>query len=364
MSSSQTGQQLELLSQEELVVKSNRFITAKYDWSPTEHRIIAMMIAQLQKGDSSFDVQNVRIRDIREMSGTDSKDLYSRGEEICQKLLAQTIEVRTYNADGRREYEGYNLLSKCKYVEGSGVIRAKFNEDMRPFLLELRRRFTMYGLQYVMRLRSQYSIRIYETLKMREGLGFNRMTIDDLREMLMITDKYTGSFSQVKAKVLEPARKEIKEKCDVYFTYHVEREGRTPVAINFMIHSNDDVEPAMDPDEIDQLEAARGTSGEAQARALPEGASGTRPERPSPSREHAAADATAEAGERRPPRLDGYEMFLKELSQDDLSATTDAELKAMREKAEAHVDEQNPDAGAAVRASEVYRTLLRLWRER
>lgn len=345
MAGQQPKHQLSLIPQDELVVKSNEFITAKYDWSPTEHRIIAMMIAQLKKDESSFSVQTVRIRDLREMSHTDSKDLYRRGEEICQKLLAQKIEIRSVDAEGNREYEGYNLLSKCKYQEGSGKIKAKFNEDMRPFLLELRRRFTMYGLQYLMRLRSQYSIRIYETLKMREDIGFNRMTIPELREMLMITSKYTGSFAQVKAKVLEPARKEIKEKCDVYFTYHVERDGRTPVAVNFMIHANEDVEPAVSSDEIEQIEEKVGRRAQLEPSAV----------------DDAPRNTTPATGNGAAPEVDGYKMFLMDLSQEELAGVSDTELSEMKVRAKSTVDEQCPDAGSAVRATELYRTLMHMW---
>ncbi|WP_022836848.1 replication initiation protein [Salisaeta longa] len=342
-----TQKEIQFASQDELVVKSNRFVTAKYDWTPTEHRIIAMMIAQLKKDDESFDVQTIHIRDIREMTETRSKDLYSRGEEICQKLLAQKIEIRTTDTEGLREYEGYNLLSTCRYSEGSGAIQAKFNEDMRPFLLELRRRFTIYQLQYVMRLRSQYSIRIYEMLKMREGLGFYRVTVERLRELLMITHKYTGSFSQVKAKVLEPAREEIKEKCDILFTYHVEREGRTPVAINFMIHSNRDVEPAVSQDEIKRLKARRVPDDDAAG-------NGAR----------ASEAANGNEGDDAPLKLDGYQMFLTERTQEELEAMGDKELQELREAAEKRVSDQHPEVGSSYRASEVYRVMKRLWADR
>lgn len=351
----QPGRQLSLLPQEDLVVKSNRFITAKYDWSPLEHRIIAMMIAQLKKDDESFAVQRVWIRDVRELSNTESKDLYHRGEEICQKLLSQKIEVKSINENGKRQYEGYNLLSTCKYVEGSGHILAKFNDDMRPFLLELKRRFTMYQLQYVMQLRSQYSIRLYENLKMREDLRFYRLNIPDLRELLSIEHKYTGSFSQVKAKVLEPAREEIKEKADIYFTYHVERDGRTPVAINFMIHANEDVEPVMSPDEIRRFENGLW---EGQPSEVLESTS---------SKVSAASlrdeDGSRSKRESRPPRMDGYELFLKDRTQEELTSVSDTKLQELRERATAMAEEQHPGASASYLAGTVHRIMERLWKE-
>ena len=183
-----------------VVVKSNDFVKAKLDWTTIEHRIILTMIAQLQKEDSEFDYQKVRLRDLIKRSGSKSNDLYSRAEEICDKLLDQKVKIRDKTESGDREYRGYNLMSACKYVEGSGAIRAKFNPDMRPFLLELKRRFTMYRLQFVMRLSSPYAIRLYEIIKMRQDLRFVRMTIEEIRETLSVEDKY-DRFTDIKKHV-------------------------------------------------------------------------------------------------------------------------------------------------------------------
>jgi plasmid replication initiation protein len=330
-----------LLPENNLVVKANRFITAKYDWTPMEHRIVAMLIAQLRRDDASFATQKVHIADLIKLSGSNSKDLYARGEEICQKLLSQTIEVRAQTEDGRRLYEGYNLMSSCRYVEGSGHILAKFNDDMKPFLLELRRRFTMYRLQFLMRLNSQYSARLYEFIKMREDLGFFRISIKEFREHLCLETKYTRSFADLKAHVIEKAREEIKAKCDRYFTYYVERKGRTPVRLTFMIHENEDVRPPLSEEEIGDIEVeASDDQGAAFRRAS-----------------EAARDATR-------PRLEGYEMFLTDRTQEELASLSAKDLRALREEAEAAVDRRHPDAAASYRAAQVHLVMTRLWTER
>lgn len=356
-----SGKQLSLVLQDDLIVKSNRFVSAKYDWSTLEHRVVAMMVAQLRKEDGSFGVQRLRVKDIIEMSGASSKDIYNRVEEICSKLLAQKIEVRSVTEDGRREYEGYNLMSSCKYVEGSGFILAKFNDDMKPFLLELKRRFTMYRLQFVMQLRSQYSIRVYELLKMREDLRFVRLTIEELREILCLEHKYTRSFSSLRTNVLERAREELREKCDIYFTYHVERDGRTPVRINFMIHSNDNVKPAISPDEISALEK----EGEMLSEGLHRSSrSAGRSERSAESQAGGRKEGSGAKDAYALPRVDGYYLFLGDRAQQEIEAMTGNELDALHEQAKMMVLEQHPEIEEGVfMASEVYRIMNRLWAE-
>lgn len=331
-----------------VVVKSNDFVKAKLEWTTIEHRIILTMISQLQKEDSEFDYQKVRLKELIERSGSKSNDLYSRAEEICDKLLDQKVKIRGKTESGEREYRGYNLMSACKYVEGSGAIRAKFNPDMRPFLLELKRRFTMYRLQFVMRLSSPYAIRLYEITKMRQDLRFVRMTIEELRETLSVEHKY-DRFTDLKKHILEPARKEIKEKCDVYFTYRVQRDGRTPVGINFMIHPNEAVEPTVEelPDEEEQAEeiAERKNGGEEEvSAATPEGQTSlfSNPE---------------DSG----PRLDATALFQQDLSQEELSNITDKELERLHDQAREVAEENNPDRSESILVIETYRTMKKEW---
>jgi len=333
-----------------VVVKSNDFVKAKLDWTTVEHRITLAMIAQLRKEDDEFDYQRVRLKDVIELSGGKSQDLYSRGEEICDKLLDQKLKIREENEDGQREYRGYNLMSACKYIEGSGVIRAKFNPDMRPFLLELKRRFTMYRLQFAMRLSTPYAIRLYEIIKMRQDLRFMKMPIQELRETLSVEHKYER-FTDLKKHILEPARKEIKEKCDVYFTYRVERDGRTPVGINFMIHSNEEVQPTVEelPDQEEQAEeiAERKQS---------------RQQTPAePSRESSQPDLFSAPEET--PRLDATSLFQQELTQEELQQVSDKQLNRLREEARHLAEQNNPDRGESVLVIETYRNMKQAWEE-
>jgi plasmid replication initiation protein len=324
---------------EEVVVKSNRLVRARVAWTKLEHRVVAMLISQLNKDDEAFEMQRVYIRDLIEHADSASRDVYDRAEEICQKLLDQKVHVRMQSDDGRRIYQGFNCMSTCRYVEGSGYIEAKFNDDMEPFLLQLRRRFTMYRLQNFMRLSSQHSMRMYELMKMREGMRYLRISVEELREMLCCEHTYER-FSDFKRYVLERAREEIKETCDIYFTYKVERDGRTPVRVNFMIHEQEE-ETDESPTAI-RSEAVENRAASKQRRP-----------------EEGGGDRAAGDGERRAPRFNLFAMVLGELTQDELSSVSTDEVEAAVGAARTAVDERDPDAPSSYRASEVVRLALR-----
>lgn len=313
------------------VVKHNDLVRARSNLSKIEHRVIAMLIAQLDRDDKSFDLQRIHIRDIIEKSGSSSQDLYSRGKEICQRLLNQKIQIQT-EENGRRVYEGYNALDKIRYVEGDGYIEARFNDSMKPFLLELKRRFTIYQLEAFMQLGSRYSMRVYELLKMREDLRWLRMPIQHLRELLSCEDKYSR-FGDFRRRVIERAQSEVNSTTDITFTYKVEREGQSPLRINFMIESQREAAP--------EIEAVRSTSKDG-----PEEV-GIRPE----------GEQTEEI------QFNTYAMVLSELAQEELSELTEEEVRDAITVGKERAEAANSSRSSAVLASESVRIALRELRD-
>lgn len=210
------------------VVKSNDFVTARYDWTALQQRMVLMMIAQLDYDAEDFGNQKIQIAELIEKANLKGNSHYERAVEAAEVLLDQKIHVQQEN--GR--WRGYNLLS---YVEpGPGYVIARFNPDMRPFLLQLRRRFTKYMLEHAMRFQSPYSTRIYELLKQFDDIGYRTISIEQLRTILALEDKYPR-FYDFKRRVLEQAKKEINKDTDVEFKYKVLRKGRSPIALRFTI---------------------------------------------------------------------------------------------------------------------------------
>lgn len=319
------------------VVKSNELIQSRMNWTKLEHRVVAMLIAQLKKSDEQFSEQRVYIKDIADLSGRSGKSLYDQAEEICQKLLDQKVHVRTETDDGRRRYKGYNCMSTCEYVEGSGYIEAKFNDDMRPFLLQLKRRFTQYSLMSFMQLSSQHSMRIYELLKMRQGLRYLRISVEELREILCCEHTYKR-FTDFRRWVLDNAREELKEKADIYFNYTVERDGQRPVRVNFAIKANTN-------DQLEKRDPELIQAGEGK------------------ESKDIGVIATVDESSSATPRFNVFAMVLAEMTQKELDGTGEDTIRTTIEQARSDVQRQHGELGAANQATYTYRRTLALLRE-
>jgi plasmid replication initiation protein len=324
---------------EKIVAKANDLVRARHSFSTVEQRIFAMMIARLDR-ESEFPVQEVSLRRVCDLSGIDKSNIYRKADELADSLLDQSVEVRTKDEDGTREFTRLNVFSLCRHREGSGTIEAKFNDDMRDLLLELKEKFTLYLITVFLRLRSKYSTQIYELLKMRQGLRRLKMTVEEFRHSLGLENKYER-FWQLRRRVIEQARGEMKEKADICFTYNVLRDGNSPRAIEFYIHENNPV--------VEELRESASQIRERENLVVGRSGEDARPE---------------SQGSSRPPHFDARKMFLEDLSQEEMDSLTEDRLDEIYVKARKRAEEKNPDSqSASVLAAETHVQMKKIWSE-
>jgi plasmid replication initiation protein len=321
------GKQMRLelaADEEEVVAKANDLVRARHTFSTYEQRIFASMVARLKRGSKKFPIQQIPVTQICDRSN--SSDLYRRLDEISKRLTNRKIVIRKTDDAGNRSFERINVFSKCKYKEGEGTIEARFTEDMRPFLLELKERFTLYLITVFLRLQSKYSTQIYELLKMRQGLQKIEMSVKEFRDVLALEDKYEQFYS-LKKRVIEQARKELKEKADIFFTYDVIRDGRTPVAITFFIHTNEDVVEEVEEKALKVAESSESRDGQS-------------------------------------PRIDPKSMFLSDRTQEELEKLDREEVQQMYEKAQKRAREAYSNRSEGIVKERTYAYMSEIWKER
>lgn len=343
--------QLELEAGEsQVVAKANRLIQGRHDLTTAEQRIFAAMVAKLDRSTKEFSVQEIRVKRICDLSGINASNFYRKIDKVTDNLVEKTISVRHRDRDGEEvSFEKYPIFSLCKYKRGSGVVRARFNDEMRPHLLNLRKRFTLYLVTIFLRLRSTYSMKIYELLKMREDLRRHRLSVEELRETLSLKHKY-DRFADLKRRVLEKAREELKEKADIYFTYKVERENYVPVAVEFFIHENEDV--------VAEMEAEHGLLGMNKGQEGAEG--GEREEGGESDSKHGEPPQNPDA----PQAANAEVMFLENLSQSELRQLDQEKVNELYEKARDRVERrEGKDLQSAYLEGMTGREMQRIWAE-
>lgn len=213
------------------VTKSNRLIEANYKLGVVEQKIILCLASNIQPTDSDFKTYTLPIKEFTNLLGLRGTPKYTELRKITKELMQKVFEIRI-----NKKVIQVAWLSYVAYNESEGTIDIRFDPFLRPYLLELKREFTSYKLENVVKLKSSYAIRIYELLKQYEKIQERTFLLSDLRELLGAENIYPA-YGNFKQRVLLPAQKELKNKTDISFKLEEIKNGRRVVKVKFIIQS-------------------------------------------------------------------------------------------------------------------------------
>ena len=224
------------------VTKSNDLVRASYRLTVNEQRLILMCIAQL---DPRKPIPKTRDGDIKPMRITVSdfaetyhiserSTAYSSLQEATDRLYER--DIKTYDERGKR-YGRFRWVQAVEYHQGQGYVELTFTQKVAPYVTLLHRQFTTYMLKQVAQVNSIYAIRIFELLMQFKSTGMLVIGIDEFRLLLELEGKY-DRFANLKARVIEPAMRELTEKANLEISWEPIRQKRRVVSLRFVFKEN------------------------------------------------------------------------------------------------------------------------------
>lgn len=174
-------------------------------------------------------------------------------------MAEQRLREKYPNPEDHRKYlnglRTYNLLDALpnRRDDDNIVARIIFHKRIVPLLSDLRASFTQFTLSDVTEFSSIYTFRIYQLLMQYKSTGYVKISLDDLRFMLVLFDKYP-LVADLKRWVIETAVNEINEKSPYAVKYEMLKKGRkfTHLELKFKIKPSAKKQLAeRDPDTID-----------------------------------------------------------------------------------------------------------------
>lgn len=221
------------LSPEYIVTQSNQLIETRQNLTLQEKRIVLTLVSLIQPDEDNFRIHRIKVKDLADILGIDERNFYKKVEGVINSLQKKSVTI-----DSPTSTLNINWLSSSEYFKGKGYVELEFSEKLRPYLLELKKQFTPFKLRNILRLRSDYSIRVYELLKQYQSLKERTFTIEELRYQLYIPkDKYK-LYGHLKEKVIKKAQTELQEKTDLSFVFKEKKNGNKVIGIKFFIEKN------------------------------------------------------------------------------------------------------------------------------
>lgn len=236
--------ELATLNKNKLVVKSNRLIEASYKLSLQEQRIIILMASMVRIDDKDFQLYRIDIKDFNKIIDVKNTAIYTEIQEITKNILERVLIIK--DETGRKLQIGW--LSSAEYFEKEGYVELEFSPKLKPYLLELKSKFTKYQLKNVAGLKSAYSIRIYELLKQYQTVGERYFLLEEFKETLGLKPGSYKNYGDLNRRILNPVEKELGKKTDITFSKHPRKKGNKVIGVLFSIKSTNN--PEKDDDEL------------------------------------------------------------------------------------------------------------------
>ena len=229
------------LSLDNQVVKSNKMIQGKYKMSALEQKLVLTLCSKIKSDDDMFMEFTMTVNEFANFLGVDNKDYeFNRTlKRKCKILNNKDIEMNLGTKENP-DWLFFHWFEYIRYIPGTATIKMKFSPVLEPYLLNLKETYTKYRLGYVINIKSEYSFRFYEKMKQYESIGERTITIEEIKDLLMIDkDKYT-KYSHLKAKVIQKSIEEINKYSDIKINLEKEeKEGKKVVGLVFSINKND-----------------------------------------------------------------------------------------------------------------------------
>ncbi len=223
------------LKQKRNVVKANDLVEARYRLNAVEQKIVILLLSEIDFEDNDFCeyfISTTNLMDILGIHGGGGD--YRFISNTVDSLMSRVLHIPLEDGDWFKSH----WVSNARYESKKGGITFKLDEDLKPYLLKLKKVFTKYDRMQVINLNSSYSIRFYEFMMKYRRLGSFRVNLEDLKKTLGVTGKSYNKYSNFKNRILEPARIELEEKTDVRFSYTERKIRKRVVGLDFSIFPN------------------------------------------------------------------------------------------------------------------------------
>lgn len=224
----------DLINDKKLVVKHNKLIEFKGKMTPNELKLFSLIIANVREQQKNiFERYSIDISPLKD--NTNHNDFYNYMKDVASRLITKTISVEKINDNGKRESCVINLVYRPKIVEDSKYLEIYIDKELVPYILDLKKEFTRYQIENILKLKSGHAIRIYELMKQYQPIGQRELKIDEIKDYLGIEKDEYKRFYDFEKWVLKTSKDEINGSTDILIDYEKNKKGKKIESITFKI---------------------------------------------------------------------------------------------------------------------------------
>ena len=148
------------------VTQANPLALSRQEMGILSKRLLVLALSDVTRNDDDLEPIRITAWEFAQLFNIKGKSIYSRIEESARELLEQTVQVKEPNGD----WVMFQWVSEARYEGGQGgkgqmaAIELKVHDKLKPYLLQLRRDFSIIPTDQLISFESFNSMRLFEVL--------------------------------------------------------------------------------------------------------------------------------------------------------------------------------------------------------
>lgn len=225
------------MEKNEILMKNNVLIKARYDINTYENKLFILLLYKLQRINETTCKCNLNVYEIRNILKARSVRNKKEISKLLSDLRKRSIYFKNKNNDNWGEF---GFINGFVFIEKENSFEIEASEKVYSLLREyLENGYTPINMKIWLGLKSSYAQRFYDLLRLWSNTKtVIEYTIDELRELLMLEDKYI-EYRDFKRRVITPAIKELNETEIFKIEVNENKIGRKVNSISFIVQDLD-----------------------------------------------------------------------------------------------------------------------------
>jgi plasmid replication initiation protein len=223
------------------VCQANSLVGGKQALKLNSAKLIRAAIMQVVRDDEELKPYIITISELAELLNVPKSNIYRDIDNITDNILNNPVYVKE-EVGKKVRWIKIPWVTRCEYSSDIGVA-LKLNDELKPFLINLKDHYTQYTLDSILVMKSVYAIRIYELLQSeimtrilpKSGINIE-LSVETLKECCGCESKAYNTFSNFRNRVIDIAVKEINEKTLYTLSYDYVKKGRLVIGLIFHIN--------------------------------------------------------------------------------------------------------------------------------
>jgi plasmid replication initiation protein len=156
-------------TKDDYALQAHQISRAAYIMPVMQRRLVYVAMAQVRPGDPRSMDMEMSIGDIvRALSLGDSGKQYEEIRAAARGVMSQVLELE--DDDGPQpSWTMLHWFEKARYIKSRDVLQLRLHSDLRPYVLEVQKQFSILSIADVAKLQGKYALRIFELVMSMSG---------------------------------------------------------------------------------------------------------------------------------------------------------------------------------------------------